>query len=93
MSARVVSHAERLRKRHERASALRAVPPLAGEPDPSGAKRSGSEGGDASAADIANTPLAIVDGGPPASGGTGRADEDDDATRPNPFAGFMGCAP
>ena len=47
-----------------------AVPPLAGGPDPSGAQRSGSEGGAAVARARTDTPLVIQDGGPPASGGT-----------------------
>ena len=84
-----VTHAERIAKRHARTVAVkRPVPARAGGPDP--AKR--SEGGETLQAEHGaaseRPPLAIEDGGPPASGGTGHRQD-----RPNPFADFMGCAP
>ena len=83
MSARAVSHAERLRKRHERAVAARPSSPV-GEVPPQGA-----EG--ASAYDDASDATDPRAASPLRPSGTSPTGEE--GTRPNPFASFMGCAP
>ena len=86
MTARAVSHAERLRRRHERAVAARAVPPHGGGTGPSEAVRGGWT--DAAGAPPSPSKMAV----PPRAEGQGPGDDDEQAVS-NPFAGFMGCAP
>ena len=85
MAAKPVSHAERLKKRHARvAAAARPVVTPAPAPGPISERSRPVDH---------LTEVAPVGDGPRGKPGVTTEANADETNRPNPFAGFMGCAP